>query len=298
MLKQQILGTINISLPLIVLFQFYPDLFFMWQGKIVLSLLLGTYLGYLNRNQMNSTLSSLLYVPTAEHKDTLEKMVSGCGLNPADIPLRYAYTQEQIAMALNNTVVIDPVVWQGYENDTAAQQVLTIYTQHIACTLTEHARTRIALYKPILTMDAQNFIFKHELGHIYNNYAHKKLAVIWVVGTCAVYAGITAAMSGYASSGFLAVIEGIIIGTATDLFLTYLSNIIFKLPQEKQADMFAVQHSSLQEIEAAATFFEKHQDIFDTYKDTLLAYLPTVILTGHMNGKTRAQWLRNKALNV
>ena len=79
-----------------------------------------------------------------------------------------------------------------------------------------------------------------------------------------------------------------------DLILVFVINYFFKLKQERQADIFALRFSTSEEINQVATFFEKHQEILDTYgeKNFFASYLPSTVLIGYPNGKKRAAWLR------
>ena len=93
----------------------------------------------------------------------------------------------------------------------------------------------------------------------------------------------------------MALFIGMIVGGMSDIVLTYASNIFFKLREEKKADIFAAEQSSAEEIEAAAQFFEQHLKLVDTYKEpnSLFAYLPSSVLTGHPDGTNRASYLRD-----
>ena len=95
-------------------------------------------------------------------------------------------------------------------------------------------------------------------------------------------------------NGFLAAFAGMFVGGVMDMMQTYAINYFFKLKEEREADLFAIHFSTSEEIEAAATFFEKHQEILNTHgeKSFLTSYLPSTVLTGYPDGKQRAAWLR------
>jgi hypothetical protein len=293
MLKQQIIGIINLSTPVIILYQFCPSIFLVWYGQIVCALLVALYLLYLNRVAVQQNSAALLYTPTAHYKESLENMIRGCGLQPEEVQIRYAFTNESIAQNMENMVIIDPTLFSEYENDPGANAVLTLFSTTFVRGLTPNGEMRIPAIKEILSSAAQHFIFKHELGHIYYNYTAKKLVVIGMIGFCAAYLAIVAAIKTVPVNGFLAILVGMTVGCVVDLALSYWSNIVFKLSQEKAADQFAVAHSTREDIEAAADFFRKHQEILDTYpEEGFFANLPSVIKTGHQNGYDRAQTLR------
>jgi hypothetical protein len=83
------------------------------------------------------------------------------------------------------------------------------------------------------------------------------------------------------------------VGNTSDLLLTFISNAVWKLREEKKADQFAAQYSTIEDIEAAALFFEQHQEILDTYRQprNFISYIPSFIRTGHPNGKSRSKYL-------
>jgi len=99
---------------------------------------------------------------------------------------------------------------------------------------------------------------------------------------------------------FLAIGVGIVVGCITDLTFTYLSNLLFKLREEKEADLFAAHYSSRAEIEATATFFEQHKKIKDRLKDpnNFISLLPSVLTTGHLDSTSRARYLRSIAAKL
>jgi hypothetical protein len=295
MLKQQILGVINLSLPLILLYYVYPALLFCFSGQVFCAVLLAGYVYYLNRKSAKNLVASLRYVPTQQHKEYLEALLASCGYDSKRVSLNYAYTNEQIAMAVYSTIIVDPIVWSITDEDPSALQVKDIFDKYIEPGLTQNAKMRINGMRQILSPAAQRFIFRHELGHVAYNFSYKKLCVLFFTSFCAAYAGIISAIWTLHLGGILALLIGMIVGGISDIVLTYASNVFFKLREEKRADIFAAQHSSAEEIEAAAQFFEQHQNLVDTYKEpnSLLAYLPSSVLTGHPDGINRASYLRD-----
>ena len=293
MLKQQILGIINLSFPLIIIYTAFPALLALATGKLIGALLVGAWIWYLSWKQLNALTQSLQYSPTGEHKELYETLIRDCQVDPATVTIRYAYTSETLAMAAQSTIIIDPVVWNI--QDPEAAKVMDIFEQHIKPTLTEPQKARIAATREALTPAAERFIFKHELGHIVRNISQRKLFSLFVVGASAAYTALLAASAVMHISGFLAVAVGMLVGFVADLAYAMIVNAVWRLQEEKAADRFAAQYSSAEEIEAAAEFFAQHQEILDHNPEpnNLFAMFPSELRTGHPNGKTRAADLMN-----
>ena len=294
MFKQQVLGVINLSLPIIVLFYVYPHLFLSFTVRFVCALLWGAYICYLNWKQLKNLMNSLKYVPTGDKKDLFNNAIKECNLNPNDFNVRYAYTNESIALAAGNTLVIDPIIWRDIDNDSEATKVKDIFELHIKHTLSDAQKDRLIAFHKTLNAAAQRFIFKHELGHIFYNYSYKKLVVIFMIGALTTYTGITAAVIALQVNGIIVLFLGLFVGGMSDILFTYISNALWKVYEEKKADKFAVQYSSYEDIQAAAHFFEKHQEIIDAttkQEKTLLRFIPSIFLSGHQNGKSRSKFI-------
>lgn len=297
MFNQQINGIIRLSLPLIIAYNTYPLIFSTLKGQLFCALMIGVYLCYCHWLIIQNFPKSLLYNPTGEHNELLNNLTKECGVNPDDIILKYAYTNESIALANGNTIVIDPILWHGFENDPEAIKVMDVFEKQIQPHRLPPQKKRITEIRDALNPATQRFLFKHELGHACGNFSYKYLANVFIIGTLAAYSGIYVAMDLIAINGFSATVFGMIIGNFVDILLTYTSNIVFKLPEEKRADRFAAEHSSREDIEAAALFFEQHQEILDTNKEpgNFLAFIPSSIRTGHPDGKKRSAYLKELA---
>ena len=295
MLKQQILGIVNLSMPLIVLYQFYPAAITSLWGVLMCALLVGFYVYYLNVKQSKNLVTSLKYSPSELCKEEWIRLVQSCNVGENAVSLRYAYTQENTAMAVYQTVVIDPVVWSLSDRDPEAQKVKDIFQKFVEPGLSEVQKLRVAGVRDILTEEAQRFIFRHELGHVVANYSRNKLCLIFGVGVLFSFCGLMVARFLLPLSGVFAICAGMVVGGALDLLLAYVTNYFFKVRQEREADLFAAQYSTPEEIQAAALFFEKHQEILDANKNMngFLSRLPSTLITGHPNGHTRAAYLRS-----
>lgn len=291
--KQQALGIFNLSIPVVLVAIIYPTFLLNTWGTMICSVFMGLYVFYLNRKATHNQANVLQYAPSSEYKESFEKSIQACKLDPSSINIRYGYSHEGIALTMFNTISIDPLLWNDSAQDPEAEKVKQILGQYTLPYLSPAQIARIVKVNEILSPAAQHFIFKHELGHIAQNYSNKKLIIVGIIGAIAAYAGITVALA-IKYFGVFAVFIGMFISGIVDLLLSYASNLFFKVMQEKNADKFAAQYSSPEEVIAAADFFEKHQDILDAYRDpdNVLAQLPSTIISGHLNGKDRAHYLR------
>ena len=291
--QQQIFVIVKLTSPVIVLYNIFPAFLLTPIGQVTGALLVGTYIWYLNRKQHNATINALRYAPTDSHKTFFEELIRSCDIDPQTVTLKYAYTGEQIAMAMSNTVIIDPVIFSLVDEDPGATPVRNIFNQSFEPVLTATQKQRMVEHKQLLTPAAQHFIFKHELGHVVDHFSPKKLFIIFWIGTVAAYAGIKAGLYMLPVSGVVAILTGAIIGWLTDILATYASNVFFKVGAEKRADAFAIRYSSAQDLRAAAEFFEQHQLVCDSHKEpgNLFAHLPPEIISGHPNGKVRAAYI-------
>ena len=297
MLKHQIIGTINLSVPLIIVALSYPNLLINTWCRIICALATGLYLLFLNYKTTKQQAASLTYSPTEAALADFEAMITACNVDPKSIQLRYSYSNEGIAQTMFNTITIDPLLWQGSENDPSGAKVKAILEEHIVPPVPAAQKERMRATYDLLSLPVQRFIFKHELGHVVSKYGYKKLVVIGIVGSLATYTGVAAALALQAyvhAPGVAAVFFGMFIGGCSDLLFTYASNFLFKLPEEKNADRFAIQHSSPEEIEAAAQFWEDHAQILAQHPNptTIFSYLPTTIGSGYLPGPARAAYLR------
>jgi hypothetical protein len=291
---QQITGVIRLSIPVIVLYQLYPALFTTHWGIFICAFMVGI-IGYLlNRRATNIMVQALRYGPSNEYREVFKKIISQCGMDPNKVSLVYAYTHERVAMTAYNTIILDPIVWPSIAHDPEATKVISVFEALTAPTLSVTQQQRITEIKQVFSTDAQAFIFKHELAHVRYQFSTKKLFVIGFVCMLAAYVSILTSLDVIYVSGFLAICNGIATGYTADLAFTWLSNLLFQLREEKAADLFAAHHSSRKEIEAAAIFFEQHQKIYDTLKDSnrYLTFLPSALVAGYPKNRTRAKYLR------
>ncbi|MDP3889296.1 MAG: M48 family metalloprotease [bacterium] len=297
----QFKGVVIVSIPLIILAILKPEVFNYYSAIVICSLAMGCYITYLNYITTKQQADVLLFVPSGECKAAFDQEINRCTLSPDAIRLRYGYCDDMIAQTIFNTVKVDPRMWKDIDADPKVAEVVQIIKNHIMPGVPEDKKNLHDKIAVALTAPAQRFIFRHELGHVYNKSVIKRLGVIALVGTLAAFIGIAGATLFLGSlPGFFVVLIGMFFGGCADLFLSHGSKAIFNYHDEKRADLFAVRHSSAEEILAAAQFFENYQTYADDYKREsmgLLANIPQAILSGHPDGKVRASYLRKLASN-
>jgi len=298
MFFNQIIGTIVLSIPLVFGYQISPNHLFRAHGIALSAFSIGAYVAYTSYTQSRSLETTLKYAPTGDFKQRFEEEVRKCGMDPKSINLRYSYLNDTIASSAFNTLCIDPLVWQGVQEDGDAQQVQDIIERHVLPSVPEESKKLHNHIRTTLSSDAQNFIFRHELGHTYQEYSKKHILSLFGIAVAATMCGVLTSSALIASyGGFIATLTGMIVGGVIDTGLGYVNNALFKVYQERSADNFAAQFSSAQEIRAAADFFEKYETVADEIRkiNGLLAYLPVSAVSGHPEGAYRAAYLRAAA---
>lgn len=297
-LLQQLIGMINISLPLILLYVLFPNFVLSFWGILCCSLGVGLYVAYITHIITKNQARSLLFIPSEEYTQIFNQEIVHCGLEPKDVALRYSYTDDGVAMTLFNTIAIDPMFWKEID-DPELLKTRRVIEQFILPHVPENKKTLHAHINAILTPLAQRFIFKHELGHIFYNYSHKRVLVTGILSTLAAAAGMYTVQSTITTwGGLVSLVLGIAVGGLLDMLTTYANNIFFKVREEKKADIFACKFSSKEEILAAADFFEQYEHHAQEYRKSiggLTAWMPTIILSGYIDGVSRAHYLKNIA---
>lgn len=300
-LYQEYASVVQLSLPLFIVcasVQYHaPYLIYQPWFVIVWCVAMGVYIAYANYTNSRAQARGLKHMPTGEHMRTFHQAIMRCGLSPDRVAVRYAYTDDAVALTLFNTVVVDPMVWQEIDTDPEAIHAQTIITQYVIPGVSAYKKALHAKIKELVSVDAQNFIFKHELGHVARHYSCKRIVLHGTIGALATAAGFVTALAVVAPCGGLcAWLVGIVVAGAVDLILSYASNLFWKAGQEKNADMFACFYSTGKEIDAAADFFEQYETYAHEYRTAVgLALIPGILLTGHADGHTRAGYLRRYA---
>lgn len=287
----------QLSLPFVIIYFYNPEFMLSFHGAIFCSLLVGLRTAFVLYQQTNNLVKGLKFAPTGKSKKYFDDQIKAVGLNPSDISLRYAYCNSNIALTAFNTIMIDQMVWKGFDEDPMCVEAQNLIKTHVQPTLPAYSKKLHQEIKDALTVDVQRFIFKHELGHVVDNYSWKKIALNGVISFLGMYSGFYVAQSliGF-YDGLLVFCLAITAAGFSDVSLSWLSNALFKASKEKGADLFAIQHSSKQEIEAAADFFEKYEEYSQDYRkaigDTHSKIAPRFLMR-YVPGKERVQYLRN-----
>jgi len=298
---QEFTGLIPFAVVMVLLYLFIPHRFFKIGTIIAISLGMGMYVSLNNYVVTQSQIDVLKFSPSELGMKSFEHEISQCGLQPKDITLRYRYDDDSVAVSMFNTVAIDPMIWKGLENDQQAIQAKNTIEKFIIPKLPTSKKLFQDKIKTIMSPEVQKFIFKHELGHIFHNYSLKYIVLAGAMGAVATFiALISAGAAITALGGAAALMIGLLLGGSTDLILGYSKNIFFKAQEERMADNFATQFSSKEEIEAAANFFEKYEEYAQEYRKELgwNSNIPSILLTGYTDGKTRAKELRDKIVTT
>ncbi len=293
---QQIIGVSRLSIPFVILYSLFPRHVFSLLGITLCSLVMGTYVAYATYQTTKNMADGLKHVPSDHYMEMFHGEITQCGLQPKDVCLRYAYADDGIAVTMLNTVALDPMLWKGITDDPEFIKAKDIIETHVIPGIPEEKRVLHAKINEALSPHAQKFIFRHELGHVFHNYSNKRILLTGVIGAVTACTGLLSAYAVITTLGGIgALLIGILVGSATDLVLSYSSNLFFKAREEKKADMFAVQYSSKEEIHAAADFFEQYEQYAQEYKkstSSLIASMPSALLTGHPDGITRSNYLK------
>lgn len=292
MFNQQLLvGTINLALPIIVLYWVYPSLLHTFVGQLAAALFLGAFIYYNQKQLAVNQIAVLRYVPTGTHKEAFDGLISQCGVDPQTVQLRYAYNAEQTALANASCIIVDPLVWQGLLDDPQAQEVQIVFEKYIEPTLAPLQKQRINALRQKLNPKAGNFIFRHELGHVVQRQTARKLVAIAASATVAAYTAIAVGMALVPISGFLALAVALPVGMIADYTTTFVRNYFWQQKEEKAADAFAINHSTTEEIKEAAAFLKYQQEVLDTYPEKSFIKFPQELTSGHPHGSKRYAYL-------
>jgi len=291
---QQIIGVLNLAVPIVIAYYFFPRFVLSMQGIAFFALLIGSYVAFVHYKQAKNLDQILKYTPTEQHLAAFHKKIEQCGLDPSDVQLRYGYNNDNIATTSLNTLIIDPMVWHGVNDDKDVIAITDVIQRQILPHATQQQKDMHESIKTNLTQEAQDFIFRHELGHIDSSTSIKVIAAFFAIGVTATVVGMsTTAMLIGSYGGWVAVIAGMVTGGITDKVLALVSNSLVKAHEEYKADMFAVKHSSAEEIQAAAHFFSQYEAAAKKINNSvfLYSYLPVSATTAHPDAMTRVAYL-------
>ena len=213
--------------------------------------------------------------------------------------VRYAYTDDAVAMTLFNVIAVDQMLWSTIEDDPEALKAREVVEKYVLPNVPENKKEMHRVIKNNLTPNVQKFIFRHELAHVFYNYSYRRVLITSIIGAAATGIALTVAFNVKPIlGGFVTILISICTGAIADILFSYATNFFFKSYEEKRADIFATRFSSKEEIEEAANFFEQYEQAARKYRamlGSIMFKLPTTILNGYIDGICRAQYLRKIA---
>jgi len=292
---QEIFAALNIALPITIAYHYFPEFTLSPLGITMFSALAGAYFMFFAYTTGKKQFNGLLHAPSGEYLELLHKEIIKCGICPTKIRLKYGYTDDKLALTSINTIVIDQMLWKNVDNDPEALKAKSIIKTHVLPTLSPDVIAWHDKINKLFTPETQNFIFRHELGHVVHNFSIKYYLISGFTIMFATAVGLLVARTAINSfDGIVALTLGMLAGILVDSFAPYALNIFFKAPAERNADLFAARFSSQEEIEAAAHFFEQYDICADEFKSKIGIPIQrsTIIFNGYPSGKTRAEYLR------
>jgi len=291
-------GWVQLSLPFIVLYFYCPQFILSFNGAIFCSFLIGLKLAFIVYQQGKNMIKGLQFTPTGKFKKYFDKQIKEVGLNPENISLRYAYCDTNIALTAFNTIIIDQMIWSGFDEDPVFIEAQQVVKKHLQPTFSIQSKKLHKEIKAALTPHAQKFIFKHELGHVVDKYSWKKVILNAFIGFTATFVSFSIIQNFITVyDNLLVLFLAIIVAAFIDLSSSYLSNGLFKVSEEQNADIFAVKYSSKKEIIAAADFFEQYEKHAKEYRKSIgsMADYSTRFLMGYVPSEERVQSLKKAA---
>jgi hypothetical protein len=298
-LLQQLSGVINIAIFFISFYYFSSRFALSITGIFLYSLLVGMYVGYVSDASARNVSNGLTFAPTELYSKQFTDEIVNCGCDPESVCVRYAHTDDAVAMTFFNTIAIDSMAWSSVQDDPEALKARELIEKTVIPNVPENKKELYRAIQSNLSQNAQKFIFRHELGHVFYNDSSNRILRTGIVGATAT--GITLAIAYHLMpvlGGLGTIVVSVGVGVVVDLLLSYATNFFFKSYEEKRADIFATRFSSKEEIEAVADFFETYEDSAQKYRETfnsVLFRLPITVYNGHIDGITRAHYLREFA---
>lgn len=291
-IRQELLGIFNICIPILCAAYFFPASVLNVWGILFWACAVGAYLFYKNFQSTTSGKNSLLFAPTGAQRELLFHEAERCGVRADGVDFRYAYCDDAIGLTMFDTIVLDPMVWKGID-DPEFEKARNVVIQQVIPAIPENKKQFHARINEALTSDAQQFIFRHELAHVFYNFSNKRIVINGVIGflfTVAAFAAAHVVLPILGNGG--AIVVGILVAGSVDLLLSYGTNYFFKAAAEKNADLFAVKYSTSQEIKAAADFFDAYERAAQEYRKSIgFPVHPPVFLVGYIDGVMRAKYL-------
>lgn len=182
--QQQIVALVCFSVPFIALYHWYPALLLSLEGTLLCVGVVGlcvACLGYGFAKLETKFLHDK--IPCGACRDSLEKTIRSCGFDPRQINLCFDY--EATATVSFNTIFINPLLWGDVEHDSSGE----LLAGYCVPRLSLEQKNYIAKIRDIFSSSAQNFVVRHELGHVIYWYSYKAVFLSWVVSSIALFVG-------------------------------------------------------------------------------------------------------------
>lgn len=284
---------LGLCFPLLIAILVNPTLIITTTGITFLALFTTLGLLYQEWKKGADMKLKLTFIPTQEHLEKINKLIESFGIDSSKIAVRYAFFFTSPAAMAFDLLMIDPLLMTDFEHDPESVKCSDILKTHVVPTLSAATQKRYELMRAYLTPAAQKFILAHELGHYAYSFSYKRLLVLAITTFMSLFASLSLATI-FLAEPVIALIFCFSSLVFFQMLSDYITNIVFNRSGEIQADLFAARYCSAEEIEAAAHFFSKLQDIYDAHPEphTLMAHLPLELFSGHPDGKRRAVYLR------
>jgi hypothetical protein len=286
-------------IPLVSLFisyEFYKG----FLGIALIGLYAALAIAFINYSGTKKFLAGLKFPIINENRKIFDLQMQEVGLNPQDVNLLYAFSDLSIAKTVFNTVILDPFCWSDIVGDNNHKQVTDIIKKHILTQASEHKKKMYAVITAACTGPVQRFIFKHELGHLVDNYSYKDIFISSIITGITVIIGTSVGILTVPFYGIsIAYIAAVCSGVLLDLTLSwFFKNFLFKSNKEIEADYFAARYSTPEEIRAASDFFElyeKEASLLRSIEDESWTDLSPRLFKGYPSSSERVRYLRKLA---
>lgn len=300
-LLQYCLIWIKVATPLIVIIWLFPEQMSTDLAMVITALCMGLLFAidcYRSGIAMQGDRSA---DPTGITIDAIKAIMMQCNMDPKAIRVLYGYGYGSVAVHVYNMIIIDALIWVNFDKDMIFQKIQDELVKKVFPAQPDIQRRRINALRDILSPEVQQFIIKHELGHVY--YAsiyYELLFVAAKIGTVT-YAALRAGLWVYRVQAYplsVAVLLALAVSYLSTCLINGMANLFSGAYGELKADAFAAQYSTAAEIYAAADFFKQHQQIRDTICEAVwdpLGWIPYAIRYGYPSDSLRARQLRKCA---
>ena len=239
-----------------------------------------------------------VFAPSKEHKAWFDQELCRMGVDPEKIAIRYIFTGGMLASTYEGIIVIDPLTWNT--DDIICKNARTFYVSalHGSGKWNQQIDAFFEKIRQVSTPESQRFIFRHEVGHLVAGDVKKRIIAgsLLAISNCYLSMSFAHYVTDSPVKRNMITIASIL---STSLLFNALYNNIFIALQENNADIFAAQYSTKEEILAAADFFEAHGKALDELQHAQGTWFSSKrfgkLVSGHMRGEERAQFLRKFA---